>query len=171
MAGARALTSVRASTDPPACKALKTCAKSQPVVVTGRVLKAPGLFSLSFDNFEGGRLATQHLLDLGHRRIAFIAGDAEHPDANERLRGYRAALEGTSLNLASGLERLRRLGVAVDEVRLVGGAARNPLWRRVLAASFGCPVVPLRLPRPPRGRLLRGSLPQPAGPSSTSAWR
>lgn len=59
---------------------------------------------------------------------------------------YRAALEGTSLNLASGLARLRGLGVAVDEVRLVGGAARNPLWRRILAASFACPVVALAEP-------------------------
>ncbi len=88
-------------------QALKVCAKSQPVVVTGRTLKAPGLFSLNFDNFEGGRLATQHLLDLGHRRIAFIAGDAEHPDANERLRGYRAALEAA--------------GIAVDPALVVPG--------------------------------------------------
>jgi LacI family transcriptional regulator len=74
-------------------KALKDCAKFLPVVVTGRTLKAAGLFSLNFDSFEGGRLATQHLLDLGHRRIVFINGAAHHPDANERLRGYRAALE------------------------------------------------------------------------------
>jgi LacI family transcriptional regulator len=72
--------------------ALRAHAKSQPVVVTGRSLSAPGLFSLDFDNFEGGRLATHHLLTLGHRSIAFIAGDPRHPDANERLRGYRAAL-------------------------------------------------------------------------------
>ena len=73
--------------------ALAACAQAMPVVVTGRNLSAPGLFSLNFDNFEGGRLATKHLIDLGHQRIAFIAGDQDHPDANERLRGYRAALE------------------------------------------------------------------------------
>jgi len=72
---------------------LRTCAKALPVVVTGRTLKAPNLFSLSFDNFEGARLATEHLLWLGHRRIAFITGDPAHPDAIERERGYRAALE------------------------------------------------------------------------------
>ena len=74
-------------------QALKTCAKSLPVVVTGRSLKAQGLFALNFDNFTGGLLATQHLIKLGHRRIAFITGDPAHPDANERLRAYRAALE------------------------------------------------------------------------------
>lgn len=74
-------------------QALKTYAKSQPLVVTGRTLKAAGLFTLNFDNFLGARLATQHLIHLGHRRIAFIAGDGEHPDSTDRLRGYRAALE------------------------------------------------------------------------------
>ncbi|MEO6594612.1 MAG: FGGY-family carbohydrate kinase, partial [Planctomycetota bacterium] len=56
---------------------------------------------------------------------------------------YRAALEGTSLNLAAGLDRLRTLGIAVDEVRLVGGAAQNVLWRQILANVFGVPVRPL----------------------------
>ncbi|MCA8950421.1 MAG: xylulokinase [Planctomycetes bacterium] len=56
---------------------------------------------------------------------------------------YRAALEGTSLNLGAGLDRMRRLGLDVDEVRLVGGAARNPLWRAILAAVFRVPVEPL----------------------------
>ncbi len=73
--------------------ALIACAQNLPVVVSGRSLKAPGLYALNFDNFEGGRLATHHLLSLGHRRIAFISGDPRHPDAKERLRGYRAALE------------------------------------------------------------------------------
>jgi LacI family transcriptional regulator len=78
-------------------QALKTYAKRQPLVVTGRTLKAPGLFTLNFDNFEGGRLATQHLIQLGHRHIAFIAGDPNHPDATERLRGYRFALEAAGI--------------------------------------------------------------------------
>jgi len=59
---------------------------------------------------------------------------------------YRAALEGTSLNLGTGLARLARMGVAIDEVRLVGGAARNPLWRKILAACFGRPVIALEEP-------------------------
>jgi LacI family transcriptional regulator len=84
-------------------QALKACAKNLPVVVTGRGLKAPGLFSLNFDNCEGGRLATQHLIDLGHRRIAFIAGDPDHPDASERLRGYRMALEAAGITFDPAL--------------------------------------------------------------------
>ncbi|MBI1817637.1 MAG: xylulokinase [Deltaproteobacteria bacterium] len=46
---------------------------------------------------------------------------------------FRAALEGTSLNLALGIERMQRLGITVDSVRVVGGGAHNPLWRQILA--------------------------------------
>ena len=84
-------------------QALKATARALPVVVTGRSLASPGLFALNFDNFEGGRLATRHLLDLGHRRIAFIAGDQDHPDATERLRGYSAALEAAGIRFDPAL--------------------------------------------------------------------
>jgi len=56
---------------------------------------------------------------------------------------YRAALEGTSCNLALGFQRLRELGVPVDEVRLTGGAAHNRLWRQILADVFEVPVAVL----------------------------
>ncbi len=59
---------------------------------------------------------------------------------------FRAAMEGTSLNLAWGVERLRGLGISVEAVRLVGGAARNPLWREILAACLGAPVTVLAEP-------------------------
>lgn len=59
---------------------------------------------------------------------------------------YRAALEGTSLNLALGAERMRRLGVRLERLKLVGGAAQNPLWRRILANCLGLIVEPLQEP-------------------------
>lgn len=77
--------------------ALKATARQLPVVATGRALKAAGLFSLAFDNLEGGRLATRHLIELGHQRIAFIAGTDDHPDANDRHRGYRQALQDAGI--------------------------------------------------------------------------
>lgn len=83
--------------------ALKIVAKRVPVVVTGRSTKGPGLFSLNFDNLEGGRLATRHLVDSGHRKIAFIAGDPRHPDATQRLSGYRTALEQAGISFKSEL--------------------------------------------------------------------
>lgn len=82
---------------------LKQCAKSVPVVVTGRTLKAPGLYAVNFDNFNGARLATEHLLSLGHQQIVFIAGAADHPDAEERQRGYRAALDAARVRIDPAL--------------------------------------------------------------------
>ncbi len=83
--------------------ALSDVAESMPVVVTGRRFMAPRLYALDFDNFEGARLATHHLLLLGHRRIAFISGDARHPDSRARQRGYRAALEAAGQAYDSAL--------------------------------------------------------------------
>jgi LacI family transcriptional regulator len=113
-------------------QALKTCAKSIPVVVTGRNLKAPGLFSLNFDNFEGGRLATQHLIDLGHLEIAFISGDGDHPDANDRLRGYCAALDAAGITFDPGLV----IPGAYDEVSGVMAVDRLLESRRRFTAIF-----------------------------------
>lgn len=56
---------------------------------------------------------------------------------------FRAALEGVSLNLAWGVERMRALGIAVDAVRVVGGGAQNALWRQILADTLFAVVVPL----------------------------
>ncbi len=59
---------------------------------------------------------------------------------------FRAALEGITSNLALGVERLRGLGVTVDEVRLVGGGSKNRLWRTLIAdflhARVTLPVEP-----------------------------
>jgi xylulokinase len=59
---------------------------------------------------------------------------------------FRAALEGVSLNLAWGVDRMRALGLRVDAVRVAGGGARNALWRQVLADAFDAPVVQLEEP-------------------------
>lgn len=44
------------------------------------------------DNFQSGYLATRHLLEAGHRRIAFSGWDSPIPNVCERVNGYQAAL-------------------------------------------------------------------------------
>ncbi|MFJ8955108.1 LacI family DNA-binding transcriptional regulator [Streptomyces sp. NPDC102381] len=44
------------------------------------------------DNYEGVRTGTQHLLDLGHRRIAYIRGEDDHESTERRYRGYADAM-------------------------------------------------------------------------------
>ncbi len=56
---------------------------------------------------------------------------------------YRAAIEGVTLNLAWGIERMKRLGIPLATVRLVGGGARNHLWRQVIADVLDAPVTAL----------------------------
>jgi DNA-binding LacI/PurR family transcriptional regulator len=52
----------------------------------------PGL-SIGCDNFQGGRLAGEHLVSLGRRRIAFLGGASSHcPEFFDRFRGCDAAL-------------------------------------------------------------------------------
>ncbi len=48
--------------------------------------------SAAGDDLTGAQLAMRHLLELGHRRIAFLAGPIAAPWAQERLEGYRRAL-------------------------------------------------------------------------------
>ena len=78
-------------------------AQQLPIVVTGRSVDAPGVFSLAVDDTEGARLATRHLIELGHRRIAFIGGPRDHPDALARFNGYRSALDAEGLEFVSRL--------------------------------------------------------------------
>ena len=59
---------------------------------------------------------------------------------------FRAALEGTSLSLGLGMERMKKLGIVVQSARLVGGGSRNPLWREILADVLEVPVVRLAEP-------------------------
>lgn len=76
---------------------LQEVARQLPVVVLGRSI--PGLEAqcLRLDNFAGSHDATRHLIELGHRRIAYISGDPDHRDAQDRLAGYCAALEAANL--------------------------------------------------------------------------
>ena len=55
-------------------------------------------------NWAGGLSATEHLIQLGHRRIGFIAGPPRLLCSRARLDGYRAALESAGLPLDEELE-------------------------------------------------------------------
>ncbi|HEY2038017.1 MAG TPA: LacI family DNA-binding transcriptional regulator, partial [Steroidobacteraceae bacterium] len=84
-------------------EAVKDFAKRVPIVVTGRSLKAPSVCSLQIDDRHGAQLAMRHLIGLGHRRVAFIAGSENHPDALQRLSGYKEALHEAKIAFDPGL--------------------------------------------------------------------
>lgn len=56
-----------------------------------------GLATIGVDHYAGGRAATAHLVELGHQRIAHLAGPADSVDARERERGWRDELAAAGL--------------------------------------------------------------------------
>ena len=71
-----------------------------PTVILGH----RGLFCSSFPNIETDDIAasyavTKHLIDLGHKRIAYFTGPPVSPSAQERYEGYRRALREASIEM------------------------------------------------------------------------
>ncbi|TXK20016.1 LacI family transcriptional regulator [Homoserinibacter sp. GY 40078] len=104
-------------------------AHGTPVVLVDRRADGGVLSSVSVDDVAGGRIAVEHLLDLGRRRVAFVAGPLGIRQVGDRLAGAREAvgavpdarlevLEGASLSVFEG----RRIG----EQLLARDAAERP---------------------------------------------
>jgi DNA-binding LacI/PurR family transcriptional regulator len=70
----------------------------------------PYTYSIDVDNRHGAWLGTGHLIQLGHRRIAYVTGASEHSDDLERLAGYRQALQ--------------EAGIAFDRALVILGTGR-----------------------------------------------
>jgi len=68
-----------------------------PLVVVDREVPGVEVDTVTTHHAQGGRLATQHLIDLGHRRIACIAGNSELSPSAERVTGYQDALSANGL--------------------------------------------------------------------------
>jgi len=92
-----------------------------PLVTVG--VLAPGVPQTITDDVTGGRLATEHLLSLGHRRIGFV-GDTAHrmsatslgfSSSQHRLSGYRQALAAARVGYDPGLVRRGPFGPANAE--------------------------------------------------------
>jgi LacI family transcriptional regulator len=63
-----------------------------PVVFLDRQAPTSDQCSVAVDDVLGGRLAAQHLLERGHRRIAFIGGSSGLPQVEQRHAGVEAAV-------------------------------------------------------------------------------
>ena len=63
----------------------------------------PSLVNISVDNEVGAELATRHLLQLGHRRLAFVSGSLRSVNRRARFRGFTSALEEFGLTAGEAL--------------------------------------------------------------------
>ena len=63
-----------------------------PFIVWGVPMPNYSYCSVTGDNFTGGKLATEYLVNSGRRRIAFLGGPAAELEVQQRYRGYETAL-------------------------------------------------------------------------------
>ncbi|MFB7883560.1 LacI family DNA-binding transcriptional regulator [Microbacterium sp. NPDC056057] len=99
-----------------------------PVVLVDAIDDTGELPSVSFDDVAGGRLAAEHLLSTGRRRLAFVGAREEVRQVRERLQGARlavAAHPGATLEPIWTERTTSELGVAFGEQV----AARSPADR------------------------------------------
>lgn len=108
-------------------------AESTPMILVNRLVPALAEQCIYLDNEAGGFLATQHLIDQGHRLIACITGPLYKADARERLAGYRRALD------TAGIPFNEQLVIEGDFMEPGGEVAMAELLDRQL--SFSAVVV------------------------------
>jgi DNA-binding LacI/PurR family transcriptional regulator len=85
-----------------ASTALRTVPRDFPAIVVGGATAA-GLPSVTLDQEAGARLATKHLLDLGHHTVWHVAGPEDWVDARGRLRGWRRTLQQAGVEVPNPL--------------------------------------------------------------------
>lgn len=109
---------------------LETCvARKIPVVLVDR--KIDGFHFVGVDNVWAGKMATEHLIENGHKNIAIITGPTQLSTALERLTGYLSALQehGILLNpsnilsadysIESGYQRMKELLLKKSDITAV----------------------------------------------------
>ncbi len=70
---------------------------SVPYVLLGRHFESISDNYVGHDDIEAGYNATQHLIELGHEKIAFFNADQHISCSNKRLDGYKIALKGAGI--------------------------------------------------------------------------
>ncbi len=73
---------------------------------------AQGMPCVNVDNFSGTAALTEHLIDMGRKKMLYLNGPVASYPGRERLRGFLAALEKHHL---SGTETIRNAGYSVSE--------------------------------------------------------
>jgi LacI family transcriptional regulator len=68
-----------------------------PFVLIGDSREGDGFVCVDLDNIRAAREATTHLLELGHRRIAAFCGNPDFCSNDQRIEGYRQALDAAGI--------------------------------------------------------------------------
>lgn len=91
-----------------------------PMVFVDRVSDDRDVWSVVVDDREGGRLSARHLIDQGHRRIAFLGHPHRSPKVKLRYQGAREVVDQSAGDIT--LEVVTTSSWTVEEGRRVGAA-------------------------------------------------
>lgn len=108
-----------------------------PLVLFDQLLEGFGGSSVAFDFQKGGRMATRHLIDCGHQRIAFASQSVERASRRLIFEGYKSALRESGIRLNTG-----RVFTAPDVVEAESGT-RDYRYGQILAQKMlDAPYLP-----------------------------
>ncbi|HEV7213668.1 MAG TPA: LacI family DNA-binding transcriptional regulator [Chloroflexota bacterium] len=156
-----------------------------PFVLVGRYVD-PQVYTVDIDNIAVGRLATDHLLEQGHRRIGLLNGMAELPFCQDRHQGYQAALADSAVQgdptlvswqpfrESAGYDAMRRLlaagvrAVIVTDAALRAGCLRA-LHEQGVAVPSQCSVVGIEDVAPDQEQFGLTAVIQPTGALAAAA--
>ena len=124
-----------------------------PVVVIDPLnLPSAQVASVGSTNFAGGLAATQHLLHLGHRQVAYLGGPAAAMCNQARMHGYRGAMEAEGVPVPDAYVRTGRFSY---EHGIAGAAALLDLRQPPTAVFAGSDETALGVIEAARVRGLR----------------
>ena len=122
-----------------------------PFARIGSIKPGPGI-RMTMDDERAARLATEHLIELGHRRIGFISGSDEYSLSQWRVDGWRAAMKAAGLDTsallaggdftyASGEAAARQLfATAEPPTAIIGSSDKMSLATLEVARDLGLNV-------------------------------
>jgi len=131
--------------------------RGTPVVIVDRTHSGDTHCSVAVDDVRGGRLAAEHLLDLGHERIAFVGGPERIGQVRDRREGAWRALEAAgrprddlvevrtdALTVAEGRGAGARIAGMARSVRPTAAVCANDLL--ALGLLQQCVALGIRVP-------------------------
>jgi DNA-binding LacI/PurR family transcriptional regulator len=102
-------------------------ARGIPVLAIDHFPRVPKLPALDIDNQRGGRLAAEHLAELGHTRIGVLQAATDRPSVSGRVEGFRAALADHKIRFSerSNVLECRALAFEAGYQRVLGVLKRG----------------------------------------------
>jgi LacI family transcriptional regulator len=119
--------------------------RGTPVVIVDRTSDDQDLCAVAVDDLLGGRLALEHLIDVGHRRVALVGGPLEIGQVRDRFDGAREAFVAAGLE-PDDLVPIVTSALSVSEGRSAGERLSGlPASRRPTAAFCANDLLALGL--------------------------